>query len=161
MKILSVFLLMLMVFISPSHAFSFVLPDSVGTTSSVAKKSNNKLPTVSSTKKQKFFAKVLAFVHPKKDAEALTDEEVRKANSNATTGFVFSLLGLLVLPLFAIPGLIMSKKALRAEKLQPNTLTRSAYTMAKAARVMGWIGVAIIILLVPLIVLAIALGSWH
>lgn len=83
----------------------------------------------------------------------------KKQNDKATLGFVFSLLGLLIFPLFAIVGFIYSNNALKAEKEVPGTLTKAGKRNAKAGKI---ISIVAGILWVAIIALVVLLGiAWN
>jgi len=90
--------------------------------------------------------------------EEPTEAAKRKANSNAGLGFALSLVGILAFPLFTIPGLIYSKKALVADKVDPGILTARNYNLATAGKIIGHIGVGL--LLAGLVVILIYLGTY-
>ncbi|TDH26494.1 hypothetical protein EXU57_10405 [Segetibacter sp. 3557_3] len=62
-----------------------------------------------------------------------------RGNTNAILGFVFACCGLFITPLFAIPGLILSGKAIKLEKTFPGTITKSNHSLAKAGEIMSYI----------------------
>ncbi|HMO31942.1 MAG TPA: DUF4190 domain-containing protein [Lacibacter sp.] len=85
----------------------------------------------------------------------------KKANSNAVLGFAFGLGSLLLLPFFAIPGLIFSNKALRAERATPGILEGDKKGLAKAGKILSIIGIVATFILVLYIFLALLLGlAW-
>ncbi len=89
---------------------------------------------------------------PEEPPEAL----VRKANNHAVLGFVFSLAGILIFPLFLIPGLLLSQKALDADKVDPEILTRTNYGLAKAGKIISYIGLGLLLLAIVIIIAILA-----
>jgi hypothetical protein len=83
-----------------------------------------------------------------------------KANSNALLGFIFALCGLVLLWPLLIPGLILSNNALRAEKLNPGSLTKGNKDLAKAGKIMSIIGLVIIALAIIIIAAVVASGGF-
>jgi hypothetical protein len=74
------------------------------------------------------------------------DEELaRKGRNKAYLGFGFGIAGIFLLPFFAIPALIISNGALAYDKEKPGILG-DARGFAKAGQIMGWVGIAILIL---------------
>lgn len=67
----------------------------------------------------------------------------RKANSQAQTGFILSILGFVLLWPLLIPGLIISNSALQKEKVEPGILTMQNRGLAKVGRILGLIGLII------------------
>lgn len=88
-----------------------------------------------------------------------TESEKAHANSNAVLGFVFGLLGLIVFPLLAIPGLILSNKALLAERVDPGILKSGNRGLAVAGQITSYIALALLIIVVILLVAF--LSNWH
>jgi len=73
-----------------------------------------------------------------------SEKEIKNANSNAVLGFAFGILSIIGLSfLAAIPGLILSNKALIAEKADPGILKGGNYGLAQAGQILSWIGLAI------------------
>ena len=83
---------------------------------------------------------------------------IRKANTNAVLGFVFSLAGILIFPLFLIPGLLFSQSALRADAVDPEILTRTNYRLAKAGKIISYIGLGL--LLLGIVIIIAILAAW-
>lgn len=98
-------------------------------------------------------------------AEEPTEKAVKKANSNAVLGFVFSLASLLIPPLafvfysqilllfslLAIPALILSINALVAGRVNPGILTKSNRSLAKAGKIISYIILALIFIVLIMI----------
>lgn len=84
-------------------------------------------------------------------------ELARKANNEALIGFIFSIAGLVLLWPLLIPGLIISSSALRKERIDPGILEKGNYGLAKAGKIIGIIGLAIIA--VAIIIIAAVLSS--
>lgn len=70
----------------------------------------------------------------------------RKANNQAKTGFVLSLLGFVSFWPLLIAGLIVSNSALTKERINPGILTSRNYKLAKTGRVLAIIGLFIIVI---------------
>jgi hypothetical protein len=83
---------------------------------------------------------------------------IRKANTHAVLGFAFSLAGLIIFPLFLIPGLLFSQSALRAEAVDPEILTRTNYRLAKAGKIISYIGLGL--LLLGIVIIIAILAAW-
>ena len=88
-----------------------------------------------------------------------TESEKKRANTNAVLGLVFGILGILVFPLFAIPGLILSNKALLAERVDPGILASGHRGIAVAGQITSYVALALL-LLIFIIVIAV-LSSWR
>jgi hypothetical protein len=58
--------------------------------------------------------------------------------------------------LFVIPGLFFSQSALRKEKVDPGILTRTNYGLAKAGKIIGYIGLGLLLLGVVIIIAILA-----
>jgi hypothetical protein len=112
-------------------------------------------------RKMSFKEKVAWFLFKKQIKKHHRKDETpdKKQNDNAFLGFVFSLVGLLVFPLFAIPGFILSKNAVDAEKETPGTLTKSNYSLAKAGKTLSII-TGIMFVLAFILILAL-LATWR
>jgi hypothetical protein len=98
----------------------------------------------------------LFLLHRNLRTEPLTEAQIKTANSNATLGLVFGILSIIVFPLFAIPGLILSNKAFFTEKVNPNTLTKGSLNAAKAGRITSWIGIGLLALIFAFILIIVA-----
>ena len=83
-----------------------------------------------------------------------------RANTNALLGFIFALCGLVLLWPLLIPGLILSNKALRSEKENPGSLSRSNKDLAKAGKIISLVGLIIIALAIIIIAIVIASGGF-
>lgn len=79
-----------------------------------------------------------------------TDE--KKANTMAIVGFCFGVASILLLPLFSIPGFIISNNALNKEKNNPGVLEDTNKTLAKIGKILSIIG--FVYLLVVIIIYA-------
>jgi hypothetical protein len=89
-----------------------------------------------------------------------SEKEIKNANSNAVLGFVFGILGLVGLSfLAAIPGLILSNKALAAEKADPGILKSGNSGLAKAGQILSWVGIGLF--LITLIYVLAIISSLH
>ncbi len=75
----------------------------------------------------------------------------RKANNQAQTGFILSILGFVLLWPLLIPGLIISNSALQKEKVEPGILTMQNRGLAKAGRILGLIGLVLIFFVIVLV----------
>jgi hypothetical protein len=96
--------------------------------------------------KEKVVLYTYRLVHP-------IDDPKEKANSNARTGLVMSILGILVLPvILSIVGLILSRKALAVERKTPGTLTKKTKSQATTGVILGIIGILLGLLFILLIV---------
>jgi uncharacterized protein YqhQ len=82
-----------------------------------------------------------------------TDE--KRANTMAIVGFCFGVASLLLLPLFSIPGFIISNNALNKEKNNPGMLEDTNKTLAKIGKILSIIG--FVYLLVVIIVYALVI----
>ncbi len=76
----------------------------------------------------------------------------RRANNQALTGFVLGICALVLFPLLAIPGFILSNAALTKEKLDPGILEGGNRGLAKAGQILSIIGFLYIILIVVYII---------
>lgn len=90
--------------------------------------------------KEKAALRIHTLIHP------FSRELERKANNQATTGFVLSLLGFVTLWPLLIPGLIISNSALTKERINPGILTSRNYKLAKAGRTLAVIGLFITVI---------------
>ena len=88
-----------------------------------------------------------------------TEREKKNANTNAILGLVFGILGIVIFPLFAIPGLILSNKALTAEKADPGILAPGNRGIAVAGQITSYVALALIV--VAFIIVIAVLASWH
>lgn len=75
----------------------------------------------------------------------------RKANNQAQTGFILSIIGFVFLWPLIIPGLILSNSALLKEKVEPGILTVQNRGLAKAGRILGLIGLIITFFFIVLV----------
>jgi hypothetical protein len=103
----------------------------------------------------------LLLIEKEARSEPLTEAQIKSANSNATLGLVFGILSIVVFPLFAIPGLILSNKAFFAEKVNPNTLTKGSLNAAKAGRITSYVGLGILALTLAFVFIIIAAYGFH
>jgi hypothetical protein len=101
---------------------------------------------------QLFYAKKLV-----KASDPEDDELAQRGRSNAYTAFGFGLASIFLFPLFAIPALILSKKALAYDKEKPGILG-DAKGFAKAGQIMGWVGLGILIL--AFVIIVAVLATW-
>jgi hypothetical protein len=69
----------------------------------------------------------------------------RSVNRRAVWGFIFGLASVVIFPLLAIPGLILSNDALREERMHPRILTKTNKTLAYLGKIFSYIGIAIMI----------------
>lgn len=89
--------------------------------------------------------------HPRYDKEYQ-----RKANNQAITGFVLGVCSLVIFPLLAIPGFLLSNSALRKEKIDPGLLEGGSKGLAKAGQILSIVGILYFILLVVYIATLVA-----
>lgn len=87
-------------------------------------------------------------------------EYQRKTNNQALTGFILSVCSLVIFPLLAIPGLILSNSALRREKIDPGILEGGNRGLAKAGQILSIIGILYFILVVVYIIALIGIGTY-
>ncbi|MBP6687823.1 MAG: DUF4190 domain-containing protein [Lacibacter sp.] len=87
-----------------------------------------------------------------------TETDQKKANNHALLGFIFGVCSLVIFPLFAIPGFILSKNAMNKEKLSPGILEDGNKGLAKAGFILSIIGFAS--LLVFVIYIIVLLGGY-
>lgn len=87
-------------------------------------------------------------------------EYQRKTNNQALTGFILSVCSLVIFPILAIPGLILSSSALRREKIDPGLLEGGNKGLAKAGQILGIIGLLYFFLLVIYIAALIGIGTY-
>ncbi|MFY7839264.1 MAG: DUF4190 domain-containing protein [Lacibacter sp.] len=80
----------------------------------------------------------------------------KKANNQALTGFIFGVVGLVLIPFLAIPGFFLAKAALTKEKLAPGTLDPSNKGLAKAGLILSIIGIAYLFILIIYVAIMIA-----
>lgn len=107
-------------------------------------------------KVQWYFAKKLIHKITNEEEEALA----KKARTKAYMGFGFSLAGLLLFPLLAIPGIIFSGNALAFDKEHPGKLG-DAKGFAKAGQIMGWISLALLVIVLILVILFLSAWGWR
>ncbi len=84
----------------------------------------------------------------------------KKANSQALTGFILGVCGLIIFPLLAIPGFFFSKSALTKEKLSPGILEGGNKGLAKAGLILSIVGFLYLFLLLIYIVLIVSVYSF-
>ncbi len=87
-------------------------------------------------------------------------ENERRANSQAVTGFILSICGLVLLWPLLIPGFIISNNALAKEQAEPGILKNGNYGLAKAGKIMGIVGLVIVVLAIVIIVALLASGGF-
>lgn len=88
------------------------------------------------------------------------NENERRANSQAVTGFILSICGLVLLWPLLIPGFIISSNALAKERAEPGILKNGNYGLAKAGKIMGIVGLVIVVLAIVIIVALLASGGF-
>lgn len=82
----------------------------------------------------------------------------KRANSNALLGFIFGLSSLFLVGLLAIPGLILSNQALRAERLNPGILQGDRLGFAQAGKIMSIVTLALLALVLLLFIAILGIG---
>lgn len=82
----------------------------------------------------------------------------KKANDQALLGFIFGICSLVLFPLFAIPGYIISNSALTKEKLSPGILENGNKGLAKAGLILSIIGFVYLILII--VYVAVFVSMW-
>ncbi len=82
----------------------------------------------------------------------------KRANNQALTGFILSCAGLVLFAPLLIPGLIISNSALAKERMNPGILENGNYGLAKAGSIIGYVGLAILLILIFIIVLVLSGG---
>lgn len=82
----------------------------------------------------------------------------KKANDQALLGFIFGICSLVLFPLFAIPGYIISNSALTKEKLSPGILESGNKGLAKAGLILSIIGFVYLILII--VYVAVFISTW-
>ena len=88
-------------------------------------------------------------------------DDDRAVNRRAVWGFILGLASVVIFPLLAIPGLILSNDALREERMHPRILTKTNKTLAYLGKIFSIIGIAIIILAILYLAFLIAiLSAW-
>ncbi len=85
-------------------------------------------------------------------------EMQRKANNQAITGFVMSIVGLFVFSPLLIASLILSSAAIRKERENPGILQKSNYRLARAGKIISIIGLVIFVLTIFLVVIILTAG---
>lgn len=85
-----------------------------------------------------------------------TPEAKKRANSQALLGFIFGICSLVLIPLVAIPGFIISNNALQTEILNPGILEGGNYGLAKAGKILSIIGFVYLLLLIAYVLLVLA-----
>lgn len=92
----------------------------------------------------------LLFVIAKYKKGIPVDEiEAKKANTNAILGFAFSMLGIFIFPLFAIPAYVLCDNMLRKEKKQPGLLSPTNKTLAQIGKITAIVtGIIVVIALI-------------
>lgn len=87
-------------------------------------------------------------------------EMQRRANSQALTGFILSVCGLVVIWPLIIPGLIISNSALRKERMNPGILENGNYGLAKAGSIIGYVGIALLVVVIAIVALTLSTGVY-
>ena len=82
----------------------------------------------------------------------------KKANDQALIGFIFGICSLVIFPLLAIPGFILSNSALTKEKITPGILEGGNKGLAKAGLILSVIGFVYLILLI--VYIAVFVSAW-
>jgi len=82
----------------------------------------------------------------------------KKANNQALIGFIFGICSLVLFPLLAIPGFIISNSALTKEKITPGILEGGNKGLAKAGLILSVIGFVYLILLI--VYIAVVVSMW-
>jgi len=147
--------------ISPVFASKIIIED---TSSAVISKSNSIVIPNNVTIKQLLGRKLtlkekLALLYARttyKKGIPLDTIEAKKANSSAIIGFIFSLLGIFIFPLFAIPAYVLCDNMLRKEKKQPGILTPTSKTLAQIGKITAIVTGVLIVLVILLIFLLLA-----
>ncbi len=79
--------------------------------------------------------------------------EAKKANSNAILGFIFSMLGIFIFPLFAIPAYVLCDNMLHKEKIQPGLLTPTNKILAQIGKITAIVTGILVVLLLLIVLL--------
>lgn len=86
------------------------------------------------------------------------NDDSKKANNQALIGFIFGICSLVIFPLLAIPGFILSNSALTKEKITPGILEGGNKGLAKAGLILSILGFVYLILLV--VYIAFIVSTW-
>jgi hypothetical protein len=89
---------------------------------------------------------------------SIDDGDKRKANNKAVWGFALGIAGLLIFPLFAIPGLILSNQALSMEREQKGLLNSTNDDLALVGKILSIVGIVLLILVAAFIALVLSVG---
>ncbi len=166
MKSIFIFLFFLAILPSPSKAFtatSFINPTVIEKKETAKKavlsyRESKKILETSIGRKLSFKEKLALRIQT--SVPRYDNENERRANSQAVTGFILSICGLVLLWPLLIPGLIISNNALLKERVNPGILKNGNYGLAKAGKIIGIVGLAIIIVAIIIIAAILAGGGF-
>ena len=86
--------------------------------------------------------------------------EAQRANTNAILGFAFSILGIFIFPLFAIPAYVLCDNMLRKENKQPGLLSSTNKTLAQIGKITAIVTGIIIVIAIIVIFSLLAGFRW-
>jgi hypothetical protein len=160
----SLFFSLIFFFGSGANAAGIITPSLVSKTEALVKKSAlsykqvKKMLEQSLGRKLTFKEKMAARIHT--TFPSIGDGEGRRANNQAVTGFIFSVCGVVLFWPLLIPGLIISRKALAAERENPGILQNGNYGLAKAGSIIAIVGIAIMIVAIIVLVALLSNGAF-